>query len=125
PAGQVDEPLEDDDPSALVLGATDHQEGAWDLLSLGIDRVGHGDHVRRHGCTLIRGRTRVRHPRPAGAGDCGAPGRPHLWITVPLPTTTRPLSVTVKPRARSSSWSTPILTPAGTATSLSMIARWI
>ena len=44
------------------------------------------------------------------------------WL---LPTTVMPDSVTVKPRARSSSWLTPILTPSGTMTFLSMMARWI
>src|SRR5664280_28416 len=44
------------------------------------------------------------------------------WL---LPTTVMPDSVTVKPRARSSSRFTPILAPSGTMTFLSMMARWI
>src|SRR5690606_8682108 len=43
--------------------------------------------------------------------------------TVPFGTTTRPLSVTVNPRARSSSWSTPIRARSLTTTFLSTIAR--
>src|SRR5690606_16926339 len=41
----------------------------------------------------------------------------------PLPTTVMPVPVTVKPRRRSASWSTPTVAPASTTTSLSRIAR--
>src|SRR5690606_8037785 len=46
-------------------------------------------------------------------------------MTVPLPITVMPESVTTQPRARSFSASRPIWVRGGTTTSLSMIARWI
>src|SRR5664280_769962 len=52
-------------------------------------------------------------------------GRGHGRTSWRFPITVIPESVTVKPRARSSSRLTPILTPAGTMTFLSIMARWI
>ena len=49
---------------------------------------------------------------------------PYSGTFWPLPMTAMPYSVTMNPRARSSSWSTPIRRPRGTWTFLSMIARW-
>src|SRR5690606_7145870 len=49
----------------------------------------------------------------------------HGAITVPLPSTVMPDSVTTQPRARSFSGSRPIWVRGGTTTPLSMIARWI
>ncbi|BAS08955.1 hypothetical protein AHiyo4_23770 [Arthrobacter sp. Hiyo4] len=48
------------------------------------------------------------------------PGSGTCW---PLASTVMPESVTLKPRARSRSWSSPIAAPAGTLTFLSRMAR--
>src|SRR5262249_10203588 len=63
----------------------------------------------------------IEHHQESGrrCGLCSA----HGTTGTPLPTTVRPDGVTVKPRARSRSGSTPILAPSLTMTSLSRIAR--
>lgn len=52
-------------------------------------------------------------------GECG----PHRVTRIPFGTTVTPPSVTVKPRARSCSWSMPTWAPSSTITFLSRIAR--
>ncbi len=73
------------------------------------------------------GRARIAHARRGieVCRDLDVVRRAHRVTTWPLPTTTIPVSVTWKPRARSCSWSMPIWQPSGTTTFLSMIARRI
>src|SRR5699024_5981599 len=60
-----------------------------------------------------------------GRVDVGDQQSGHGVMTVPLPSTVMPVSVTTQPPARTFSSSRPIWVRGGTTTSLSMIARWI
>src|SRR5690606_27159584 len=69
-------------------------------------------------------RVSAEHDKEPGRhARCRRSGGAHRVTRSPLPTTVRPDSVTVKPRARSRSASTPTDAPASTTTSLSRIAR--